>query len=214
MTEDTLLRIADELESEFDETSDEIIELYRGRKKKNRGGRRTEGKIAAVLVALQANVEKNDYDILMIRRASNVLDIHSREIGFPGGMMERLDNKNPVNTAIREAWEEIGLPKDRVEVFKVMRKFSTRTGFSIIPVFGRIDGSDEINWDLDYTEVSNVLRIKLSSLTAKGSRIKHIHIGKFGYKEMPAYSSKSGLIWGASAIILEKIIRAHNNIIV
>ena len=57
-------------------------------------------------------------EIIMIKRAERKEDPWSGHIGFPGGRAEEADNLNPLNTAIRETNEEIGIHLQKTNFIK------------------------------------------------------------------------------------------------
>ena len=60
---------------------------------------------------------------------------HPGQISFPGGRVDPGD-AGPVEAALREAEEEIGLPRERVEVIGTADRYRTVTGFEVTPVIG------------------------------------------------------------------------------
>ena len=54
---------------------------------------------------------------------------------FPGGRVDPCDT-NPIDCALREAEEEVGLPPDRTQIVGRLDTYQTRTGFEIVPVVG------------------------------------------------------------------------------
>jgi len=60
---------------------------------------------------------------------------HPGQISFPGGRLDPEDS-GPVEAALREAEEEIGLPRDKVDVIGVADRYRTITGFEVTPVLG------------------------------------------------------------------------------
>ena len=84
---------------------------------------------AAVLVAV---VDRHEPTIILTERPKTMRR-HPGQISFPGGRIEPEDH-GPVAAALREAEEEIGLPRDRVEVIGTADLYRTITGFEVIPV--------------------------------------------------------------------------------
>ncbi len=90
-------------------------------------------KPAAVLVPVIAHAD--GATVLLTRRA-DTLTSHSGQIAFPGGRHEA--GETAVQTALREANEEVGLDPAAVEVLGLMPAYRTGTGFLITPVIGWI----------------------------------------------------------------------------
>lgn len=59
------------------------------------------------------------------------------EVCFPGGRMEQ--GEEPTACALRETWEELGIPPEGVEVLAPLDRVLHQSGFLMHPVLGRID---------------------------------------------------------------------------
>lgn len=89
---------------------------------------------AAVLVAITRRPEPG---VLLTVRREN-LRTHAGQVAFPGG---RIDPEDPSTeaAALREAEEEIGLPRAEVEVWGAADPYLTVTGFAVTPVVGAVE---------------------------------------------------------------------------
>jgi 8-oxo-dGTP pyrophosphatase MutT (NUDIX family) len=123
---------------------------------------------------------------------------HAGEISFPGG---RYDEGEPdlLTTALREAEEEIGLPRDAVEVLGALQPTPTiATGYAVYPFVGMIEPGRA--WTPSAREVEQVLELALDDLRAGYARRRLIRRG------LPirtdTYVVGEHLIWGATARIL------------
>jgi len=88
---------------------------------------------AAVLIPVIARVEPT---LLFTQRTAH-LSKHSGQISFPGGRREPAD-LSPVETALRETSEEIGIAPALVSIAGFLPRYVTGTGFDISPVVGVI----------------------------------------------------------------------------
>jgi len=113
---------------------------------------------AAVLVPLVR--QDGNWHLLFTRRTDTVQD-HKGQVAFPGGAVEPGD-RDRADTALRETWEEIGLPPEDVRILGYMNDFPTISGYMVTPVVGVVP------WPFLYTlsldEVSRVFTIPLSWL--------------------------------------------------
>lgn len=90
---------------------------------------------AAVLVPI---VDRPDGMTVLLTQRTAHLSSHAGQISFPGGKTEPHD-ESAEDTALRESEEEIGLPRDRVEVIGRLGGRTTGTGFHVTPVVGLIE---------------------------------------------------------------------------
>jgi 8-oxo-dGTP pyrophosphatase MutT (NUDIX family) len=86
---------------------------------------------AAVLVPV---VDQAEPAIILTERLATMRK-HPGQISFPGGRIDP-DDESPTAAALREAEEEIGLPRHLVEVIGIADRYRTITGFEITPVLG------------------------------------------------------------------------------
>ena len=150
---------------------------------------------AGVLVALYADGGRL-HAVFTKRRED--LRRHPGEISFPGGRYEDAD-ADLLQTALREAEEEIGLPADEVRVLGALQPTPTIvTGYAVYPFVGVIDPGRA--WTLSPREVESVLEFSLEDLRAGYGRRRLLRRG------LPirtdTYVVGDDLIWGATARIL------------
>jgi 8-oxo-dGTP pyrophosphatase MutT (NUDIX family) len=154
---------------------------------------------AAVLVPLYTQNE--ELHVVLTKRRPN-LRRHAGEISFPGG---RHDPEDPTltDTALREAEEEIGLPRDAVSVVGALECTSTFvTNYAIHPFVGLLEG--EHMWTASTEEVDMVLEPKLQDVRAGRTRTRMERRG-IAF-ETDAYVFDGELVWGATARILEQLL--------
>ena len=114
------------------------------------GGR----KESAVLVPLFADASGATHVVFTERRHD--LRRHAGEISFPGG--RRDGDETLLRTALREAWEEIGLPSEAVEIAGALAPVGTYvTNYKIYPFVGVIEAG--LEWVIAETEVAQVLEL-------------------------------------------------------
>jgi 8-oxo-dGTP pyrophosphatase MutT (NUDIX family) len=130
--------------------------------------------------------------------------VHSGQVAFPGGKFEETD-KELVNTAIRETYEEIGIePNDLTVLGKLSDLYITPSNFLVspyvaymnkIPVFhpNELEVQKVIVIDLEY----------LSDISIKG--IKVIEQSSGLKIETPYYEVEGLTVWGATAMIISEL---------
>ncbi|GAO40726.1 putative hydrolase [Sphingomonas changbaiensis NBRC 104936] len=85
---------------------------------------------AAVLVAITDRAEPG----VILTRRTETLRRHAGQVAFPGGRID--PGEDAIAAALREAEEEIALPRDRVELVGPADRYVTVTGFQVTPVIG------------------------------------------------------------------------------
>ncbi|MGB3314103.1 MAG: CoA pyrophosphatase [Albidovulum sp.] len=162
----------------------------------------TEGRIlkpAAVLVAL---TETADGPAVILTKRSSRLKHHPGQIAFAGGKIDDTD-AGPVDAALREAEEEIGLPRQSVDILGTWSAHETVTGFMVTPVFGIV--RDDFIPIPEAGEVDEVFSVPLSHVTdparfsVEGRMWRGVRRRYYVVPYGPYY------IWGATARILRAL---------
>jgi len=128
---------------------------------------------------------------------------HAGEISFPGGRQDPED-ADLSSTALREAEEEIGLPRAQVSLIGELAPVSTFvTNYVIHPFVGLVPAG--LVWEASPSEVDAVLELPLEALRAGRTRTRMERRG-IAF-ETDAYVVDGHLIWGATARILESLLK-------
>jgi 8-oxo-dGTP pyrophosphatase MutT (NUDIX family) len=150
---------------------------------------------AAVLVPLY--LERGELHAVFTRRRED-LRRHAGEISFPGGRYDEGETDLRA-TALREANEEIGLPKNAVEIVGALQPTPTiATGYAIYPFVGLIESGR--TWTPSANEVAEVLELPLDELLSGYARRRLVRRGV--PIRTDTYVVGENLIWGATARIL------------
>ena len=156
---------------------------------------------AAVLVPIIDHGEP----YLVFTKKSGSVPHHRGQFSFPGGIVEQRDASR-VETALREAWEEIRLPSESVEVLGLLDDTETRaTPFIITPVVGIV--TDEVDFVPDGREIERVLEVPLRVLRDPG--ILHTETWeRNGERHLVDFFrvSEEDVIWGATARIVKQFL--------
>jgi 8-oxo-dGTP pyrophosphatase MutT (NUDIX family) len=154
---------------------------------------------AGVLVPLR--VRKGEITAVLARRSERVPH-HKGQICFPGGSRDPGD-ADLLDTALREAREEVGLPREDVEVVGTMEPVITVTGFCIQPYVARIP-SDAV-FSLDGFEMAEVFDMPFS-VFARFENYRYAEAA-FRGRETRVYFFDYGsyTVWGATAMILRRL---------
>jgi 8-oxo-dGTP pyrophosphatase MutT (NUDIX family) len=150
---------------------------------------------AAVLVPI---LDKPEPEILLTVRSES-LSQHPGQVSFPGGSVDHTD-RSAVNTALREAEEEIGLNISHVSPLGFLDRLDTISDYRVLPVVGLVRPS--FVWKPDLREVSEVFTVPLR-LAVNYREYSHQEIQQYGKKIVVSTLSWQGYkIWGITAAIL------------
>jgi 8-oxo-dGTP pyrophosphatase MutT (NUDIX family) len=157
---------------------------------------------AAVLVPLVAG-DRHPPSLLLTRRTDH-LHHHPGQISFPGGRVEAQDS-TPVDTALRETEEEIGLDRSHVELLGALPDYYTGTGFRVTPVVGFVRPPFELH--LDAFEVAEAFEVPLAHFLDPANHQRHSMVHEGHERQFHAMPYKDYFIWGATAGIIMSLYR-------
>jgi 8-oxo-dGTP pyrophosphatase MutT (NUDIX family) len=159
-------------------------------------------KRAAVLIPLFKAV--SEYRILFTKRTDSV-EAHKGQISFPGGRIEEEDG-SPLETALREADEEIGLSRKDVTVLGQMDDARTvSSNYIVYPFVGLIPYPYEFKTSaLEVKELLDVPFEVFLSGDSAGENTPVVYEGGTYYGL--AYRYKGEVIWGATARIMQNLV--------
>jgi 8-oxo-dGTP pyrophosphatase MutT (NUDIX family) len=156
---------------------------------------------AAVLVPLINRAE--GVSVLFTQRTVHLAD-HAGQISFPGGRAEPGD-AGPVATALREAEEEIGLPRSRVEVIGTLPRYRTVTHYEVTPVVGFVE--PPFSLVVDEFEVAEVFEVPLAYFLDPAHHEEHTYEYHGSVRRYYAMPFQGRFIWGATAGMLMNLYR-------
>ena len=151
---------------------------------------------AAVLVPLVDRA--GGMSVLLTQRTAH-LAAHAGQISFPGGKIEEHD-AGPVDAALREAEEEVGLSRERVSVVGRLDTYVTGTGFEIAPIVGIV--APPFDLVIDPFEVAEAFEVPLAYILDRRNhqRVERESAGSRRCFFVLPYEGRN--IWGATAGIL------------
>ena len=144
---------------------------------------------------------KDHWALLLTRRAEN-LAAHSGQIAFPGGGIE--DGESLENAAIRETEEELGIPRDAVELIGRLDDLVTNSGYLVAPFVGVIHEPTE--YVIQQSEVVEVFEVPLDALLdPEKPEVRYV---SFRNRKYPAYfySYAQYEIWGLTGRMLKSFL--------
>jgi 8-oxo-dGTP pyrophosphatase MutT (NUDIX family) len=150
---------------------------------------------AAVLIPV---VDHPQPTVLLTQRSAHLND-HAGQISFPGGKIDATD-ASPLDTALREAEEEIGLSRQFVDPIGYLDLYGTSFGFRILPTVARVRPGFELR--INKSEVDDAFEVPLAFLMDPANH--QVHSREFRGMERSYYAMPFAerYIWGATAGIL------------
>ncbi len=155
---------------------------------------------AAVLVPL---FQKDGECHLLFTKRSHQVKYHKGEISFPGGVVDEED-RELVHTALREAYEEIGLQEKDVQIIGMLDDIVTVTEFIVTPIVGFFPYP--YLFRVSPVEIAELIEVPIPLLLKRDS-FSEREIFRMGRKEwVYAYQYGDHIIWGATARILKQFL--------
>jgi 8-oxo-dGTP pyrophosphatase MutT (NUDIX family) len=156
---------------------------------------------ASVLIPLVQRPE--GLSMLLTQRTAHLTD-HAGQISFPGGRAEDYD-ASPIDTALRETEEEIGLDRRHIEIVGMLPDYVTGTGYRVTPVVALITPPFELTPDAN--EVAEVFEVPLAFLmdAANHRRLSFDLPEGAGRRSFYAMPYERFFIWGATAGMLRNL---------
>jgi len=151
---------------------------------------------AAVLLPL---VLRTDQPSVLLTKRTEHLHHHPGQISFPGGRVEGIDS-SPIETALRETEEEIGLDRSHVELLGTLPDYLTGTGFRVTPVVGLVHPPFTLT--LDAFEVAEAFEVPLSHFLDPANHESHTIVHEGHERRFHAMPYQGHFIWGATAGII------------
>jgi len=144
------------------------------------------GKKSAVLMPM---FERNGATHILLLRRAEGLRRHSGQVAFPGGRFDEADT-SLADTALREAEEEIGLPRSAVRLLGALDDLPTITGYVVTPYAAWLD---EVPTPRpNEAEVARVFDAPLTTFIPKPR----------GLFPRVGYHVEGEFVWGATCAIL------------
>jgi 8-oxo-dGTP pyrophosphatase MutT (NUDIX family) len=156
---------------------------------------------ASVLIPLVQR--EHGLTMLLTMRTAHLTD-HAGQISFPGGRAEAED-ASPIDTALRETEEEIGLHRSHIEIIGSLPDYVTGTGYRVTPVVGLVAPPFELR--PDPREVAEIFEVPLAFLMdgANHQRLSFDMPNGKGRRNFYAMPYERFFIWGATAGMLRNL---------
>ncbi len=158
-------------------------------------------KLSSVLILLYP---KNNMLYTVFIKRQEYDGVHSGQISFPGGKYEKRD-ANLINTALREANEEIGIDISAIEILgQLSELFIPPSNFVVLPIVAYMPTYPK--FIIDIKEVNHIIEISLSELMSPKNISEDEFLGVGNLKiTAPCYKFDNYKIWGATAMIMSEL---------
>jgi 8-oxo-dGTP pyrophosphatase MutT (NUDIX family) len=151
---------------------------------------------AAVLIPILDRPE--GAGVLLTQRTDH-LSAHAGQVAFPGGKIDPED-AGPVEAALRESFEEIGLSPDRVDPLGLLDPYVSNSGYRIFPVVGIV--APDAPLAPNPFEVKDVFEVPLSYLMAAENHLLETRPWRGADRRYYAITHRDRRIWGVTAGII------------
>lgn len=151
---------------------------------------------AAVLIPV---VFRSAGTTIILTRRHEAMKHHPGQISFPGGKVEEFD-AGPVEAALRESWEEIGLQAGCVDIIGPVRDHVTVTGFRVTPIVGVV--ANEFESVPRDGEVDEIFEVPLAHVIDPENYSIQERIWQGQLRRYFIVPHGPHYIWGATARIL------------
>lgn len=153
---------------------------------------------AAVLIPIICRPEPT----LLLTRRSNHLRKHAGQVAFPGGKADPEDS-SLIETALREAEEEVAIPASAVHVLGQLAPLDSSSGYQVTPIVGLVP--DNIAFHGNQDEVAGLFEMPLhEALSLSRYYSLDIHRGGVNHRVYLSWYERQ-FVWGLTAAIIRRL---------
>ena len=141
---------------------------------------------------------------VLFERRSNKVRTHKQQVCFPGGMVEEGVDANIIQTSLRETEEELGIPREKIEVLGILRcnwtEVANMTGVAVTPVVGYVGELNDLKLAANPDEVEQLFTVPMDELLRESN-------WTYGDFSAPVFNGGPFPIWGLTAYLLDRLLR-------
>lgn len=164
--------------------------------------RKQTGEPTPASVLMPIVVRDDGLTLLLTQRTAHLND-HAGQISLPGGRVDEADT-SPVETALRETEEEVGLHRQHIDVLGTLPDYFTGTGFRVTPVVSLVQPPFDLR--ADPFEVAEIFEVPLAFLLdGANHQRRSIDLPGVGRRTFYAMPYDRFFIWGATAGMLRNL---------
>lgn len=159
-------------------------------------------KCAGVVALFYPDIHANTKLVLILRKTYK--GVHSAQVGFPGGKLETTD-LSIKHAAIRETWEEVGVPENHIEILRAMTKvYIPPSNFFVHPFIGVTRNTP--NFIKQDEEVEDIIEVSLQDFISDVNVVTETVSTSYSVQvAVPAFQLNNHIVWGATAMMLSEI---------
>ncbi|UZK69227.1 CoA pyrophosphatase [Sphingomonas sp. S1-29] len=150
---------------------------------------------AAVLVAITDRFEPG----VILTKRTETLARHPGQVAFPGGRIDAGD-VDAIAAALREAEEEIAMPRHVVDIIGTVDRYRTVTGFSVTPVLGVVPA--DLALTPQPSEVQTIFEVPLAFLLDPANHVRASAEYRGTTRHFHEMFWDGHRIWGATAAMI------------
>ena len=146
---------------------------------------------------------RGETEIILILRKT-YKGVHSNQVGFPGGKVER-DDRDLMHTALRETEEEVGVPQKDIKVIKELTNiYIPPSNFWVQSFMGYLEATPRFK--AQELEVEALIPVKLNEFLSDDClTTQRLSTSYMDDLEVPAYKLQGHIVWGATAMMLNEV---------
>ena len=169
---------------------------------KNFTEQRLQARKAGVLMLFYPK-QSLDTSFVLIHRKSYP-GVHSNQVGFPGGKVERSD-KDLRETALRETFEEVGVPPSQIQVIRPLTDvYIPPSNFLVSPYLGFT--REEPSFIPEEAEVEQIIEVPLAEFLHEKAVFETVATTSYASGiQVPAFKLRGYTVWGATAMMLNEV---------
>ena len=179
-----------------------LAPLFRVQELEKLNGQKADAKNAGVLSVIYPSPEDKVHFVLILRKTYK--GVHSNQVGFPGGRVEKED-RDLEQTALRETEEEVGIPRSEIQVLKKLTQiYIPPSNFWVYPFLGIMERTPVLIPQED--EVEDILEIDLDEFLSDSClTTQKLSTSYAENVDVPAFLLNGHIVWGATAMVLSEM---------
>lgn len=156
---------------------------------------------AAVMMLIYPKSSKTHL-VLIVR--TTYPGVHSSQIAFPGGKVEKED-ESLAKTALRETEEEIGVHQSKIEIIKSFTEvYIPPSNFLVFPFLGI--SQSELIFSIQEDEVAGIIELSLKDFLDDNNIVMRKLTTSYANEiDVPAFLVKEHIVWGATAMMMNEL---------